>query len=263
MTVEKKMYLFGILCLMGFAVAGCVGSAQRNAPGQVSEANSSFPKPEDAWQKQGSYPNIENLRTLRNGMNKDQVYGLVGRPHFDEGTFAEHTWNFIFNVPDRHGGYRACQYQLHFDESMNVDARVWRETECSSLLEPVVPEPAPIAESADALFESDSATLTPQGEHRIDSLMPRIEGRKTAPSITVVGHTDRLGSAAHNQALSVRRADAVRLALISRGVDEATISSWGEGGRKPVKTCPEDIAVEEQRACLAPNRRVDVRVGDR
>ena len=72
------------------------------------------------------------------------------------------------------------------------------------------PKPAgekiPIA--ADALFDFDKATLRPEGKAKLDELVSKANAIKLEV-ILVVGHTDRIGSAAYNMKLSERRAAAV------------------------------------------------------
>ncbi|KAA3652369.1 MAG: OmpA family protein [Proteobacteria bacterium] len=70
----------------------------------------------------------------------------------------------------------------------------------------------------------------------------------------VVGHTDSAGDATYNQKLSEARAEAVRRALIERGVAEERLSSEGRGEDEPVA----DNGSREGRAA---NRRVEVVVG--
>ena len=77
--------------------------------------------------------------------------------------------------------------------------------------------------------------------------------------ILVSGHTDRLGTEAYNQNLSVRRADAVRDYLVSKGVPKDKIESIGMGEKQPVVQCDHKNR-KELIACLQPNRRVDVEV---
>lgn len=57
--------------------------------------------------------------------------------------------------------------------------------------------------------------------------------RRPAPRVTVIGHADTTGSHAHNDALSMRRAERVRGELIRLGVDEARIVAQGRGKREP------------------------------
>ena len=104
-------------------------------------------------------------------------------------------------------------------------------------------------------FPTGQATL-PAGElaslDRIAALL------KAHPELTarIEGHTDSLGSAALNQSLSLQRADAVRQALVERGVDEGRLSTEGLGPERPIA----DNATAEGRG---KNRRVEVYILDR
>src|SRR5690606_5044560 len=44
----------------------------------------------------GSYPNIDNLRQVGDGITRDQLYDLLGRPHFAEG-FRVREWDYLFH----------------------------------------------------------------------------------------------------------------------------------------------------------------------
>jgi OOP family OmpA-OmpF porin len=52
--------------------------------------------------------------------------------------------------------------------------------------------------------------------------------------LTVSGHTDQKGSHEYNDALSLRRADAVRDYLVSSGIDVERIKTVGFGKRQPL-----------------------------
>jgi len=83
-------------------------------------------------------------------------------------------------------------------------------------------------------FDKDSDALKP--EYDIE-LKKAAEFFKAYPSATAVieGHTDNAGDAAYNRALSERRANAVRQALIDRfGVDGAKLTAKGYGEEKPL-----------------------------
>ncbi len=117
----------------------------------------------------------------------------------------------------------------------------------------------PISLSADALFDFDSAKLKPEGIAAVDELASNLKRAKAIDVITVIGYTDRFGSVAHNRDLSRRRAQAVADALKQRGVDPVHFDVRGAGSTAPVVMCPgpKKAAVI---ACLAPNRRVEIRV---
>lgn len=44
----------------------------------------------------GSWPNWDNVRMVERGMNKDQIYYLLGRPHFSEGLYGVREWDYAF-----------------------------------------------------------------------------------------------------------------------------------------------------------------------
>ena len=128
-----------------------------------------------------------------------------------------------------------------------------------------VPPPPPrrVSFSADALFSFDRSEIRPQGKVALDQFAHELAGTHF-DAITVEGHTDRLGSQAYNQKLSMRRAEAVKSYLVSAGgVDAGRISAVGMSESQPV-TKPEDCrgnrANPKLVSCLQPDRRVDVEV---
>ena len=132
---------------------------------------------------------------------------------------------------------------------------------------PPVPAPPPpprrVSFSADALFSFDRSEIRPQGKVALDQFAHELAGTHF-DAIAVAGHTDRLGSQAYNQKLSMRRAEAVKSYLVSAGgVDAGRISAVGMSESQPV-TKPEDCRGNKPNpklvACLQPDRRVDVEV---
>jgi outer membrane protein OmpA-like peptidoglycan-associated protein len=102
----------------------------------------------------------------------------------------------------------------------------------------------------DVLFDTAQATLKPGALPTIDRLATFL---KDSPdrSVEVEGHTDSMGSDSYNQDLSQRRADAVRQALLSRGVATDRISATGKGESAP-------IASNESAGGRQQNRRVEI-----
>ena len=136
------------------------------------------------------------------------------------------------------------------------------------------PPPPPVAVpvtrtfdiSADGMFAFDKAELTPVGRSRIENM---IEGMRQAgvtglTEITILGHSDPLGTVEYNQRLSQERAGAVRDYLVSRGLPADIIKAEGRG-ESQLKVTEADCQAKGQGtprsaliACLAPNRRVEV-----
>ena len=120
-----------------------------------------------------------------------------------------------------------------------------------------------ISLSAGALFRFNrrgEGDLLPAGRAQLDDLAERITSVYTrVDQIRLVGHTDRLGSDAYNDQLSIDRANTVRGYLQSRGVT-ATMNSDGRGKREPIKSCDGNTPTTALTACLQPNRRVEISI---
>ena len=114
--------------------------------------------------------------------------------------------------------------------------------------------------NADAFFDFDKDTLKKEGKASLDALVKDMK-LDQVEYITVVGHTDRIGSAAYNQKLSERRANTVSKYLTAKGVPASKIKASGVGLTQPVKDCKGTKATPALIKCLAPNRRAVITVG--
>jgi len=117
---------------------------------------------------------------------------------------------------------------------------------------PPVPPPQPkkLVLNADANFDFDKSTLKPAGKANLDQFMAGLGGAKVS-GITVVGHTDSVGTDAYNQSLSERRASSVANYLSSKSVPADAIQASGKGESQPV-------ADNGSKAGRAQNRRVEI-----
>jgi outer membrane protein OmpA-like peptidoglycan-associated protein len=104
----------------------------------------------------------------------------------------------------------------------------------------------------DILFDTGSDSLKAEGVAELNK-MADILAKYSDDRVKVEGHTDSVGDAKHNQALSERRAGAVKSVLISRGVQEKQIETYGYGESKPVA----DNKTADGRA---KNRRVELHI---
>jgi len=230
----------------------------------------------DAWLKEGTYPNLDNLRNVAPNVTKDQLYDLLGRPHFKEGMAGPREWDYIFHFRQPGGGVITCQYKAIFDTNYKAQAFHWLPTGCSDVLNvapptaALAPVPAPppalrkVALGADGLFRFDGSSLVdlmPEGRQKVQALARDIKNSfKVVNGISVTGHTDRLGSNAYNDTLSLARANTVRDLLIQQGIDGPAIRAKGMGKRQPEVQCDGDHRTPSLVSCLQPNRRVEIEV---
>jgi len=81
-------------------------------------------------------------------------------------------------------------------------------------------------------FDFDKSVITPAGQEVINQVLSDAKMHNPS-SISVTGHTDLVGPEDYNMALSLRRADAVRSALIAGGVSADKITVAGRGMSEP------------------------------
>ena len=121
------------------------------------------------------------------------------------------------------------------------------------------PTPAPqppaatkVTYAADAFFDFDKANLKPEGRAKLDDLVGKVKDINLEV-IIAVGHTDSVGGDGYNQKLSVKRAEAVKSYLVSKGIEKNRVYTEGKGEKQPVA----DNKTAEGRA---KNRRVEIEV---
>ena len=106
--------------------------------------------------------------------------------------------------------------------------------------------------AADAFFDVNKAILKPDGKAKLDDLTSKMAGINLEV-IIAVGHTDSDGSDAYNQKLSVRRAEAVKAYLATKGVEKNRVYTEGKGEKQPV-------ADNKTKEGKSKNRRVEIEV---
>jgi OOP family OmpA-OmpF porin len=215
-------------------------------------------------------PDLDKLRTVQVGMNKTDVYGLIGHPQYSEGLAGVHEWNFAFLLPDGKGGQTRCQYKILYDDAMLAKQFHWNPQACADLVSPSpLPAPPVAAEegevttmelSTDLLFEFDSARLRAEGVRELDErVVSALTDARKLQRIRLIGYTDRLGSDAYNLQLSQRRADAVKAHLVSKGVPSETVEAVGRGESESRVACQQQSR-SALIACLGPNRHVRIEI---
>lgn len=246
-------------------LTACSGSLSQVRNGQTDKPV--WPQPNQArpvvstWFK----PNPENLRRIQQGLQKREVFALIGAPMHHEGFVGVHEWDYLFRMKGTDGSEVQCQYKVLFDKKMRSSQTMWNTQACADLVNPPAVAQAPeqtqlIDLSADALFGFDKSVLTAEASTLLDSkIVSALDAAEQVESIKVIGHADELGSPAYNLRLSMQRADAVKAHLVSRGVPAAAIATEGRGSADPAVHCTETRR-SAQIDCLQPNRRVRVEI---
>jgi outer membrane protein OmpA-like peptidoglycan-associated protein len=145
-----------------------------------------------------------------------------------------------------------------FKDPVSIGKCVDAHARMQMLPPPPPPPPLPQSPLCDesiaglVFFEWDSAVPPADAASTIDSVVTSVQSCQWT-GLVVIGHTDRSGSDAYNDALSMRRANAVADLLASKGVavGQMTVSGRGEAENR----VPTADGVRELQ-----NRRVEVAV---
>lgn len=131
------------------------------------------------------------------------------------------------------------------------------------------PAPKPVAEkvtfATDVLFDFDKSEVKPEGRSKLDDLAGKAKN-VNLEVVIAIGYADRIGSTAYNQRLSVRRADAIKAYLVSKGIEANRVYTEGKGESNPVtgdkcKNMGRDHRSNKKLVeCLAPDRRTEIEV---
>ncbi len=101
-------------------------------------------------------------------------------------------------------------------------------------------------------FQSGTTELTAESQRQISEILAAIETRRSK-DISIVGHTDRVGSRETNYQLGLERVESIRTILVSNGVDPTGIEVASHGEDNPLVLTEDEVA--EPR-----NRRIEITV---
>lgn len=143
------------------------------------------------------------------------------------------------------GGYDIYSFQLKDDDLKPDPVNVY-----DFLVDDLTP--GSVVQLVNIQFEFNSAALTEDSEEGIAMLVSFLESHAEI-NVELAGHTDNVGSDAYNLKLSEERAEVVRQALITKGINENRLTAKGYGSTKPLY--PNDSDVHR-----ALNRRTEMAV---
>lgn len=221
-----------------------------------------FPEASHAVRSEGSFVNLDNLKQMRSGLTKAEVYELIGTPHFNEGVLRVKEWDYIFHFTLNDNSVLTCQYKVLFDKDMKAQSFFYKPEGCLNALKTPMANPAvqkiDRTLAAESLFSFGSATLSHTGENEIRQLIASLP-KKSVKQVRITGHADRIGDSEKNNELSLARADAVKTLLIEEGIPETAIETRGMGSSQPLVICPGKTTPAVV-ACLAKNRRITINI---
>jgi OOP family OmpA-OmpF porin len=123
---------------------------------------------------------------------------------------------------------------------------------CAEEPPPAAPPPPPPVRNFLVFFDFDKSTLTPRAMDIVKEAARVAKSGQNA-KVTCTGHTDTVGPARYNMALSLRRASAVKDALVREGVAAGTIAVVGRGEESLLVPTAEGVREPQ-------NRRVEILV---
>jgi outer membrane protein OmpA-like peptidoglycan-associated protein len=118
-------------------------------------------------------------------------------------------------------------------------------TQNASLQNPP-PAPPPPPKSWMVFFDTNSTTLSQQGSMTVTEAATVAKSMANS-RVAVTGYTDTDGNPAYNQQLSIRRADAVKTALVRNGIAPQAITVNGAGEASLLIETPDQTKNEKNR----------------
>lgn len=230
-------------------------------------ANDGFPALERSYLKQVKRYDLNTVRMVDVGLNKDQIRALLGNPHFSEGIFVVRQWNYILDIQmPNHDDYTRCQLKIDFDDKGLAEKLAWKGEQCSSLKQSLNDVSKPEIKSGELtalLFKFNkyhTDDMLPESQHKLTELVDVLKSQSVR-AVQIIGYADELGTDAYNNNLSIQRAKAIENYLVSHQVDPSILQISGRGADHQKSQCNVNNTLALKN-CLQPNRRVEIHIQD-
>lgn len=125
------------------------------------------------------------------------------------------------------------------DTRGNIDKKAVTQEEIQRTFGEALAAQPPKPLSFTLYFSIASTEVTQESQPILEALLAEVANRQ-AVEVQVTGHTDRVGTDANNDRLSLERAEAVRDMLVQRGLKSNFIRAVGRGEREPLIPTPDD-----------------------
>lgn len=247
------------------------GPAEQAAPAQLHIAETSLKVAEQTYADEGDSPNTRDRAYVamrkaeladvqaRTAQNQAQVHEVQNRSALAEQKEHAATTEELSKTREQLARERATVQSQNGALQAETERRKQAEQAQADALaalgrqENVKKEArgTVITLSGSVIFASGGSELLPAARSKLSEVATALDQGEQASRITVEGHTDSVGAGPMNQELSVRRASAVRDALVAGGVAAERINVVGYGASRP-------IADNSSEAGRANNRRVEI-----
>ncbi|MGO3126147.1 MAG: OmpA family protein [Advenella sp.] len=264
----SKRVVAAMVMVASLVLGGCSSLSEVTADGTTEKPVFPDPRKVTFDNDQGTFPNRDSLKLVKSGMTKDQLYHLLGRPHFQEGFFGVREWDYLFHFRTPGNGRNrvtTCQFKVVFDKNYHAQSFFMRPVGdpndmCTLNSDKQMQQFDLSADGVFAFNKADLTNLTASGKSRLQEIAREIGQLGAIESIQITGYTDPLGSAAHNSMLSEQRAMTVRQYLETLGIPAGVMIARGAGETTMFAQCDQRMAKVTLITCLAPNRRVTLKV---
>ena len=102
-------------------------------------------------------------------------------------------------------------------------------------------------------FDYDKATFQSASYNELNKLETMMK-QNAGLNVEISGHTDNYGKAEYNKQLSLKRANAVKSFLTSKGIDARRVTATGYGEERPL------VSNDDESDGRSINRRVEFKV---
>lgn len=132
--MKYAKYVRMAIIISGVVLLSACTRSVSNVDSQGKTDNPVFPDTSSAVGEEGSFVNLDNLKNVRPGLTKSEVYELIGTPHFDEGVFRVKEWDYIFKFTKANNSVLTCQYKVTFDNEMKAQQFYFKPANCLAKL---------------------------------------------------------------------------------------------------------------------------------
>lgn len=140
-SVKTSIVGYGLLTTaLLFGMAGCTSHVSPGAlTASATADNLVYPEQDTAWQKSGFIADQNDVAKIKVGTTKEEIYQLIGTPHFSEG-FNAREWDYMLKFYDSNHNVETCRYKILFDnysgrllgDKMQVKETHWQPESCAT-----------------------------------------------------------------------------------------------------------------------------------